>query len=79
MSRIKLVVALLVALATALAFAACGDDEGVGGAGSEDVTVAEGGEATGDVLISNWPGYIDPGADGTIAEFEDSSGVQVEY
>ena len=41
--------------------------------------VAEGGEATGDVLISNWPGYVDPGADGTIAAFEDDSGLKVEY
>jgi spermidine/putrescine transport system substrate-binding protein len=77
--RIKLSAALLVALATALTFVACGGDDGVGGSGDSDVPVAEGGEATGEVLISNWPGYIDPGADGTVAEFEDESGVKVEY
>jgi spermidine/putrescine transport system substrate-binding protein len=77
--RIKLVAALFVALATGLAFAACGGDDDVGGAGGGDVTVAEGGEATGDILISNWPGYIDPGADGTVAEFEDETGLKVEY
>ena len=77
--RMDRVVAMLVAVAAALVLAACGGDDGVGGAGSEDVTVAEGGEATGDVLISNWPGYIDPGADGSVAGFEDESGVTVEY
>ena len=77
--RLTWVAAAIAALALALGVAACGSDDGVGGAGGEDVTVAEGGEATGDVLISNWPGYVDPGDDGTIASFEDESGLQVEY
>jgi spermidine/putrescine transport system substrate-binding protein len=77
--RLASLAAAIAALALALGLAACGGDDGVGGGGSEDVTVAEGGEATGEVLISNWPGYIDPGADGSVAEFEDESGVTVEY
>jgi spermidine/putrescine transport system substrate-binding protein len=77
--RMDRVVAMLVAGAAALMLVACGSDDGVGGAGDGDVTVAEGGEASGDVLISNWPGYVDPGADGTIAAFEDESGLKVEY
>ena len=66
-------------LALALGLAACGGDDGVGGGEDGDVPVAEGGEATGDVLISNWPGYIDPGGDGSVAAFEKETGVQVDY
>jgi len=69
-----------VALAVAVGLAACGgDDDGVGGGDTADVTVAKGGPPSGDVLISNWPGYVDPGPDGTIPQFEQQSGVQTEY
>jgi len=69
-----------VVLAVAVGFAACGgDDDGVGGGDTADVTVAKGGPPSGDVLISNWPGYVDPGPDGTIPQFEQQSGVQTEY
>jgi spermidine/putrescine transport system substrate-binding protein len=68
------------ALVASLAIAACGgDDDGVGGADSGEGTVAEGGEASGEVLISNWPGYVNPGPNGTIAAFEQQSGVKTEY
>jgi spermidine/putrescine transport system substrate-binding protein len=67
-------VAILVA---ALALAACGDNGG-GGGGSE-APVAKGGKPTGEVTISNWPGYIDPGKNGTVAEFEKASGIDVNY
>jgi spermidine/putrescine transport system substrate-binding protein len=77
--RLAWLAAAIAALALALGLAACGGDDGVGGAEDEDVPVAEGGEATGDILISNWPGYVDPGSDGTIAQFEEESGLQVEY
>src|SRR5215204_184067 len=69
-----------VVLAVAVGFAACGgDDDGVGGGDTADVTVAKGGPPSGDVLISNWPGYVDPGPNGTIPQFEQESGLQVEY
>jgi spermidine/putrescine transport system substrate-binding protein len=71
--------ALLVAigaLATAIALAACGGDDVGGGDDEATVPVAEGGEATGEVLISNWPGYIDKGS---IAEFEQETGVETQY
>jgi spermidine/putrescine transport system substrate-binding protein len=68
------------ALAAAIVLAACGgDDDAVGGAGDREVPVAQGGPATGEVLISNWPGYVDPGPNGTIPQFEQQSGLQVEY
>jgi spermidine/putrescine transport system substrate-binding protein len=70
--------AILAALALAAGLAACGGDD-VGGGDEGEKTVAQGGEATGQVLISNWPGYIDPGGKGTVAEFEQESGLQVDY
>ena len=76
--RIDRVAAALVAVATALVLAACGGDS-VGGGENEDVTTAEAGEVSGDLAISNWPGYIDPGKDGTIPEFEEETGVSVDY
>lgn len=68
-------------VALALGVAACGDDT-VGGGGDGEVTTAEAGPVKGKLTISNWPGYIDPGEDGkegTVAEFEKETGVDVEY
>lgn len=72
-------VAVLVAAAVlALGLAACGG--GGGGANdSGETTVAQGGEAKGELTISNWPGYIQPGKNGTIAQYEKDSGVKVKY
>jgi spermidine/putrescine transport system substrate-binding protein len=80
MGRIPLVVALLVAAtALALGLVACGGDDEVGGGGGGEVTTAEPGQPTGNLTISNWPGYIDPGNEGTVPEFEKASGISVEY
>jgi spermidine/putrescine transport system substrate-binding protein len=68
----------VVCLVAVLALAACGSDD-VGGGDNEDVQVAESGPAEGKLTISNWPGYIDPGSDGTVAEFEKKTGVEVDY
>jgi spermidine/putrescine transport system substrate-binding protein len=65
-------------LAAALALAACGGDD-VGGGNGGEAPVAQGGKPTGNVTISNWPGYIDPGRNGTVAEFEEKTGVKVKY
>ena len=67
------------ALAAAVVFAACGGGDSVGGGDTGDVTVAKGGPPSGSVLISNWPGYVDPGANGTVAGFEAETGVKVDY
>ena len=61
-----------------LALAACGSDD-VGGGDDEDIQVAKSGPVEGKLTISNWPGYIDPGPDGTVAEFEKKTGVEVDY
>ena len=66
------------ACVAALALAACGSDD-VGGGSDEDIQVAKSGPVEGKLTISNWPGYIDPGKNGTVAEFEQETGVEVEY
>lgn len=66
-------------LLMALGLAACGGDDTVGGGETREIQTAEGGPAQGELTISNWPGYIDPGQDGTIAEFEQETGVDVQY
>jgi spermidine/putrescine transport system substrate-binding protein len=70
----------VLSLLAALAIPACGgDDDGVGGAKETEAQVAKGGPASGEVLISNWPGYVDPGKNGTVAQFEQQSGVKAQY
>ncbi|HET9196709.1 MAG TPA: spermidine/putrescine ABC transporter substrate-binding protein [Solirubrobacterales bacterium] len=69
---------LVAAVALAFGLAACGGGGG-GANGSGETTVAEGGEAKGELTISNWPGYIEPGKEGTVAQYEESSGVKVQY
>jgi spermidine/putrescine transport system substrate-binding protein len=76
--RLAGLVAAIATMALTFGIAACGGDD-VGGGDSNEATVAEGGTPSGQVLISNWPGYVDPGADGTVAQFEQQSGVQTEY
>jgi spermidine/putrescine transport system substrate-binding protein len=72
------VLAVMVAMvALALGLAACGG--GGGGANDGETTTAEAGPVKGDLTISNWPGYIDPGKSGTVAEFEGKTGVKVQY
>jgi spermidine/putrescine transport system substrate-binding protein len=65
--------------AAALGIAACGSDDTVGGAREGEVQVAESGPVEGEFTISSWPGYIDPGKDGSVAEFEERTGVSVKY
>jgi len=69
--------AAIAVLALALGLAACGG--GGGGGNDGEVTTAKGGPVKGELTISNWPGYIDPGPSGTVAEFEKDSGVSVDY
>ena len=79
-SKVTLPVAVVVAVVTAtLGLAACGDDTVGGGGNSGEATTAKGGPVAGKLTISNWPGYIDPGPKGTVAEFEKASGVSVDY
>jgi spermidine/putrescine transport system substrate-binding protein len=78
-TRKSRLIAALAVFALTLGIAACGDDTVGGGGNSGEVTTAESGPVTGKLVISNWPGYIDPGKNGTVAEFEDETGVGVDY
>jgi spermidine/putrescine transport system substrate-binding protein len=71
--------AALAVFVLALGLAACGDDTVGGGGNGGEVSTAKAGNVTGELTISNWPGYIDPGPKGTVAEFEDKTGVKVDY
>lgn len=77
-SRSALVV--LLALVAALMLAACGgSSDSVGGGSDSGTEVAKSGPVEGDLTISNWPGYMDQGSDNTVAEFEQKTGVKVDY
>lgn len=67
----------LATIAGMLALAGCGSVEGDDDAGG--VQTAASGTPQGELVWSNWPLYVDPGKDGTIAEFERDTGVEVKY
>ena len=78
--RAGLLAAALAVLGLALGLAACGGDGGIeGGAGGGATETAKAGPVKGDLTISNWPLYIDPGENGTAADFEKATGVDVTY
>jgi spermidine/putrescine transport system substrate-binding protein len=72
------VTAAIAVLVGTLGLAACGGDggglESSGGGG--EVQTAQGGEASGELTISNWPLYIDKA---TIPNFEAETGVETKY
>lgn len=76
----KLLVLSMAALAASLVLVACGGDDGLsGGSDSEEIPTAQAGEASGAMTISNWLLYIDPGPDGSIAEFQAETGINTTY
>jgi spermidine/putrescine transport system substrate-binding protein len=64
-----------------IAFAGgCGSSGGIeSGNAKSGEQVDASGPVQGKLTISQWPLYIDPGKNGTINEFEDKTGVQVDY
>jgi spermidine/putrescine transport system substrate-binding protein len=71
----SIVLVLLVALASG-----CGSDDTVGGGNDDPVEVADAsGPVEGDLTIAQWPLFVDPGNDGTVADFEAETGVKVDY
>jgi spermidine/putrescine transport system substrate-binding protein len=78
MTKGKLLIAALATLVAALVLAACGggDDEIGVGSESEATTVDASGKPSGELVISNWPLYIDKQ---TVPDFEKASGVSVKY
>src|ERR1044072_405653 len=73
------IAAAVAAVVLAIGLAACGDDTVGGGGNDSEVTVAKGGPVKGSLTISNWPGYMDTSKPNTVSEFEDKTGVSVEY
>jgi spermidine/putrescine transport system substrate-binding protein len=67
-------------LVAALGLAACGGDTLEDEPTDEvDAPQVPAGEITDELTIANWPLYIDPGEEGTIAEFSEEFDVDVEY
>lgn len=70
----------LLCVIAALTIAACGGgDDAVGGGNDSGTEVAKAGDVSGELTVSNWPGYMDEGKDNTIAKFEKKNGVKVKY
>ena len=76
MTRWKPAAALLVLAAIA---AGCGTDEPSADSDKDKAPVVAKGPVRGELTISQWPLYVDPGKRGTIAEFEKKTGVDVKY
>lgn len=67
-------------VAVAVVPVACGGDDGLeSDASNGQAEVVPAGEPGDELTISQWPLYIDPGKQGTVAEFEDDSGIDVSY
>jgi spermidine/putrescine transport system substrate-binding protein len=72
------VATLLAALLAGIGMAGCGSG-GIGGNTGPATEVDASGPVKGQLTISQWPLYIDPGKNGTVAEFERKTGVDVKY
>lgn len=70
----RLAIAILPVVLALLLAAGCGG--GVEGGDETGETADASGPVTGKLTISQWPLYIDPGKHNTIAEFEESTGVE---
>jgi spermidine/putrescine transport system substrate-binding protein len=78
--RATVAAAAIVAMATAGAAIGCGGDSGIESAGdSAPAETVPAGPVEGEMTIAQWPLFIDPGKDGTIAQFEEDTGVDTEY
>jgi spermidine/putrescine transport system substrate-binding protein len=77
--RVLSIAAAALAAVLALTLTACGGGGTVAG-GRDTVTTADvSGSVKGTLTISQWPFYIDPGKNGTVAQFENDMGVNVNY
>jgi spermidine/putrescine transport system substrate-binding protein len=76
-NRPKRAVALALGALLALLVAGCGG--GVEGGSTQAQTAEAAGPVEGKLTISQWPLYIDPGKNNTIAKFERATGVDVNY
>jgi spermidine/putrescine transport system substrate-binding protein len=70
---------VLAGVLAAVTAAGCGSGGISGDTGKTAPQVNASGPVKGELSISQWPLYIDPGKDGTVAQFERQSGVDVKY
>jgi spermidine/putrescine transport system substrate-binding protein len=78
--RVKALSVLAGALAIAFGLAACGGGGGIEGTQTRTADQADAsGPVEGSLTISQWPLYVDPGKDGTVAQFENDTGVDVKW
>ncbi len=77
----KSILAFLAAAVASAVLVACGGGEsGIeSGAADSPAGAVPSGEPGDELTISQWPLYIDPGKDGTVAEFERDTGIDVDY
>ena len=61
-----------------LSLAGCGEDN-LNGDEQEAPQADASGPVEGKLAVAQWPLYVDPGQDGTVAEFERSTGVDVDW
>jgi spermidine/putrescine transport system substrate-binding protein len=66
-------------IAAACVVAGCGGGGELGGGNDSGPGVVPAGDAGTQLTISQWPLYIDPGKNGTIAQFEADTGIDVKY
>lgn len=77
--QLKLLLLAVTALVASFALVACGGGGGGGiseGTSNEDVETATGGDPAGDLMVSNWPLYIDGK---TIENFDKETGASTTY
>src|SRR6476659_8802509 len=73
-------IATAISVATAAIAAGCGGGGGIETSGIRPAgQVDASGPVQGKLTIAQWPLYIDPGKNGTIAEFEGKTGADVHY
>src|SRR3954453_3859758 len=75
MRFIKLVAGFAAAVVIAVG-AGCGDSAGSSG---KEGALVPAGPAKGNLTISQWPYYVDPGKNGTMAEFERTKNINVKW
>jgi spermidine/putrescine transport system substrate-binding protein len=69
----------LAALLPTIALGACGGDSAIDSDSEGPAGTVPSDKSSDTLTISQWPLYIDPGKDGTVAQFESDTGIDVKY
>jgi spermidine/putrescine transport system substrate-binding protein len=69
----------LATLLAALALASCGGDSAIDSDSEGPAGTVDADKSSDTLTISQWPLYIDPGKNGTVADFESDTGIDVKY